>query len=119
MFSKNFEISNFIKIRPVGAELQHEDEWRGRQVEKQADRRVGGRAVGRSGGRAVGQAGITKRVTIFPVCEHVYKLTRRSSLKLYICDRACFGLIVFLRNHKSRSTVGGLQDCYILKLSKN
>jgi len=52
MFSKNFEISNFIKIRPVGAELQHEDEWRGRQVEKQADRRVGGRAVGRSGGRS-------------------------------------------------------------------
>jgi hypothetical protein len=32
-FSKNCPISNFMKIRPVGAELLHADRWTGRQTD--------------------------------------------------------------------------------------
>jgi len=37
IFSKNTQISNFIKIRPVGAELFHADGWTDGETERWTD----------------------------------------------------------------------------------
>jgi hypothetical protein len=36
-FSKNIQISNFVKIRPIEAEKFHADGWRHRQTDRQTD----------------------------------------------------------------------------------
>jgi hypothetical protein len=39
-FSKNTQISNLIQIRPVGAELFHEDGWTDGQIDGQTERQT-------------------------------------------------------------------------------
>jgi hypothetical protein len=37
VFFKNTQVSNFMKIRPVGAELFHADKWMDGQMDRKTD----------------------------------------------------------------------------------
>jgi hypothetical protein len=86
------EISNFIKIRPVGARLLHTDGRTDRQTDRQTDGRTDGRRDRQTDGRTDGRMNMTRLITAFSNFANAPKESRGQKVLIFIhlfSDKLC------------------------------